>query len=149
MRSEMRLSLDELTNFAREFVKSFPHMKGSRAHVVGLSGDLGSGKTAFVQRVAKELGVSHHVTSPTFTLLQSYPTLHPVFRKLVHVDAYRLSPDESDTIGWGEYLSNPENLILVEWPERLSAFPKDVPQLHFNFIDHDTREITSHVNAVA
>src|SRR3989338_3678065 len=72
----------------------------SGATVVGLSGDLGSGKTSFVQGVANALGVSEHVTSPTFILERIYKLSVPkpstydlvpnTFSHLVHIDAYRL-----------------------------------------------------------
>ena len=87
-----------------------------RAVVVGLSGDLGVGKTTFVQCVAEVLGVTDTVTSPTFVLRSEYDTADSTFKHLVHIDAYRLETlTELDTIGWDTILATPHTLIMVEW----------------------------------
>lgn len=140
----MKLSLTELDSFAKKFVAELPHAQGAHAHVVGLKGELGSGKTTFVQMVARELAVTETVTSPTFTILKSYTITHPVFERLIHIDAYRLSPNESDTIKWHAYLKDPRNLIVVEWPENLNGFPPDSRVLAFGFVDPNTREVNHH-----
>jgi len=141
----MEVSFEKLEEFARQFVTGLPHVVGEKAHVIGLQGELGSGKTTFVQLVAKVLGVREMVTSPTFVILQRYKTAHPLFTNLVHVDAYRLSPKEKDTVGFADYLDNPRNLILVEWPENLprgADFPADASTLRFETIDETTRRIS-------
>ena len=138
----MELSLSELKEFAKQFVKELPQTLGSRAHLVGLKGELGAGKTTFVQEVARELGIAESVTSPTFVIAKSYQLTHPVFRKLVHVDAYRLSLGDPDTIGFGGYLREPTNLMLVEWPEHLQSFPGDAALMTFHVTGEDTRAIT-------
>lgn len=116
-----------------------------RATVVGLKGDLGSGKTAFVKALAKELGISDIVLSPTFVIEKIYklPAGKP-FRHLIHIDAYRLeSEHELLSIGWDEILAEPENLIVVEWPEKVKGLiPKNSMEIKFKFIDDKTREIT-------
>jgi tRNA threonylcarbamoyladenosine biosynthesis protein TsaE len=83
--------------------------------VVALQGELGAGKTTFVQGLARALGITRPVTSPTFTLVGEYPGDHLL---LVHMDLYRLrSPDDLLTIGFPEYLER-KALVAVEWPER-------------------------------
>ena len=101
---------------------------GARAVVLGLSGDLGVGKTAFVQCIAKVLGVSETVTSPTFVLRCDYETSDAVFKYLTHIDVYRLEcVDEIDTIGWDAVLAMPHTLVIVEWAEKFSdRLPDDV-----------------------
>jgi tRNA threonylcarbamoyladenosine biosynthesis protein TsaE len=82
--------------------------------VVALSGQLGSGKTCFVQGVCEALGVGTHVGSPTFTLINEYPT---PFGTVVHVDLYRISsPRELAALGIQEYFTE-RCICLVEWPE--------------------------------
>ena len=83
--------------------------------VVALQGELGAGKTTFVQGLARALGIARPVTSPTFTLVSEYqgPRL-----RLVHLDLYRLrSPDDLLVIGFPEYLER-GTLVAVEWPDR-------------------------------
>lgn len=83
--------------------------------VVALHGDLGAGKTAFVQGMALALGLRRPVTSPTFTLCTEYET--PRFT-LAHMDLYRLAgPDDLQAIGFFEYLERGA-VVAVEWPER-------------------------------
>lgn len=81
--------------------------------VVSLSGDLGAGKTMFVQGLAPALGVEKHVTSPTFSLVHEYEGRFPV----IHVDVYRLdSIQEVLDLGFDELL-DPGAVLLVEWGE--------------------------------
>jgi tRNA threonylcarbamoyladenosine biosynthesis protein TsaE len=83
--------------------------------VVALQGELGAGKTTFVQGMARALGITRPVTSPTFTLVGEYPGGSML---LVHMDLFRLrSPDDLLTIGFQEYLDR-RALMAVEWPER-------------------------------
>ena len=83
--------------------------------MIALQGELGAGKTTFVQGVARALGITRPITSPTFTLVGEYPGDHLL---LVHMDLFRLhSPDDLLTIGFQEYLDR-KALLAVEWPER-------------------------------
>jgi tRNA threonylcarbamoyladenosine biosynthesis protein TsaE len=92
--------------------------------VVCLEGDLGAGKTTFVQGLAAALGVSGRVTSPTFCLVQEHGGAGGAF--LVHMDLYRLSSEEDVlAIGWEDYLARGA-VLAVEWPERAgSLVPAD------------------------
>ncbi|MFQ5540728.1 MAG: tRNA (adenosine(37)-N6)-threonylcarbamoyltransferase complex ATPase subunit type 1 TsaE [Candidatus Paceibacteria bacterium] len=141
----MKVTLDTLDAYASRFVDELPEAAGKQAHVVGLSGELGVGKTTFVQSVAQRLGVKEAVTSPTFVLSRRYDTAHPVFTRLVHVDAYRLHDETKDTFGFKECLADPHTLVLVEWPENLppeAKFPAGAPMLSFENLDENTRRIT-------
>ena len=92
-----------------------------RAVVLGLTGDLGAGKTAFVQCTAKVLGVADTVTSSSFVLRSDYATTDTVFKHLIHLDAYRLeSSTELDTVGWGVALAQPHTLLIVEWADTVA-----------------------------
>ena len=90
-----------------------------QAIIIALTGDLGSGKTAFVQGLAKGLDVSekYYITSPTFTLINEYPGRYPLF----HVDLYRIEHlPELEEIGLDEVLQE-DAVIAIEWAEKLSG----------------------------
>ena len=119
-------SLAELKEEARRFVSTLPKAKG-RATLVTLSGELGAGKTAFTQAVGEALSVKERMTSPTFALLKTYPLPPPArWKHLVHIDAYRLKGGgELAPLLFNELQSDPDTLLLVEWPERVrEALPR-------------------------
>lgn len=139
----MEMTLTDLQDFARRIVAELPIVAGTGAHVIGLSGPLGAGKTTFVQMIAKELGVVDTVPSPTFTIVRPYTISHPVFSGLIHMDAYRLNGTGAHAIGWDEYVRDPKNLIIVEWPENLGAeIAKNVPTIRLDVVDEEKRVIT-------
>ncbi|HKW39611.1 MAG TPA: tRNA (adenosine(37)-N6)-threonylcarbamoyltransferase complex ATPase subunit type 1 TsaE [Gemmatimonadales bacterium] len=107
----MRLSADALNQFGERL----GHELRAPA-VVGLSGELGSGKTTLVQAICRGLGARVVATSPTYALVHQYETPHgsPVY----HVDCYRLkSPDEAQDLGF-EDMVRERAIVLIEWPER-------------------------------
>ena len=105
--------------------------------VLGLDGDLGAGKTTFVRDLARALGVTTPVTSPTFTLANIYetssppaPTAPPLI--IHHIDAYRLEGDaDADDLALAELLDR-GGIVVVEWAERLTL-PPDRLDLHFSY----------------
>ena len=115
-----------------------------QATIVGLFGDLGSGKTTFTQIIAELLGVEETVTSPTFVIEKIYLlNKKNKFERLIHIDAYRLdSGQELANLGFEELLKDSKNLILIEWPERVAdILPKDLIKINFKFISEFEREI--------
>lgn len=114
------------------------------ATIVALSGDLGAGKTAFVKGAAKALGVTEHVTSPTFVIMKIYHLGEAAFKRLVHIDAYRLKGEHHlKVLGWDELCADPTNLIMVEWPEQAeAAIPPDAIRIALRYSGEDEREIT-------
>ncbi|MDO8520767.1 MAG: tRNA (adenosine(37)-N6)-threonylcarbamoyltransferase complex ATPase subunit type 1 TsaE [bacterium] len=138
-------SIAELERFAKEFLEKLT-ANDNGATVVGLSGELGSGKTAFVKAVAKALGVKEEVLSPTFVIAKFYKIPQQVsWPRLVHVDAYRIEdPCELKALKWQGISKNPRNLVFIEWPENIKTlFPTDALMLTFRFIDETTRMISS------
>jgi tRNA threonylcarbamoyladenosine biosynthesis protein TsaE len=122
---EMNLITMEDTKKLAESVMMLAEKRGvgtSTATIIGLWGNLGAGKTTFTQEFAKVLGINEDVTSPTFVIEKIYSTEHHIFKRLIHIDAYRLeSASELQTLGWDTIVANRENLIVVEWPEKIAA----------------------------
>ncbi|MDD4989399.1 MAG: tRNA (adenosine(37)-N6)-threonylcarbamoyltransferase complex ATPase subunit type 1 TsaE [Candidatus Pacebacteria bacterium] len=114
------------------------------ARVFGLHGDLGAGKTTFMQGVAKAFGVKEDVTSPTFVIEKLFKLKGGQFEHLVHIDAYRLeSSRELVNLGWKEISENLKNIIFIEWPEKVAdILPKHIENIYFTHIDENTREIS-------
>ncbi|MDP3402654.1 MAG: tRNA (adenosine(37)-N6)-threonylcarbamoyltransferase complex ATPase subunit type 1 TsaE [bacterium] len=111
------MNLTDLEEEAREFVSTL-HPKQDSATLVTLSGNLGAGKTAFTQAVARTLGVTDTVTSPTFVLAKSYELSGTEFSKLVHIDAYRLTEGKDlKALDLAQTLKDAQTLVLLEWPE--------------------------------
>lgn len=91
--------------------------------VISLTGDLGAGKTAFVQGIAAALGVEGRVTSPSFTIVHEYVGRYPI----IHLDVYRLdSFQEVIDLGFEEFL-DVESIVLVEWGEAIGPM---LPRRH-------------------
>ncbi len=139
-------TVDDMDAAARDFLAAITRARPSKgAVVVGLSGDLGAGKTSFSQAVARVLGVIETVTSPTFVIEKMYAIQPPRngFSRLVHIDAYRLeSPAELAKLGFATILSDSGNLLLIEWPERLGTLlPASAPTLFFGHVNETTRSI--------
>jgi tRNA threonylcarbamoyladenosine biosynthesis protein TsaE len=118
-----KLLLSQLPVFARDVlaeIESVP-LKNS-AFVLALLGDLGAGKTTFTQALARELGVTETLQSPTYVLMKSYAVTGSRFEKLVHIDAYRLnSAEEFAALKPEQFLQDPKALVVIEWPERVEA----------------------------
>ena len=109
--------------------------------LIVLIGDLGSGKTAFVQGLAKGLEVSekYYITSPTYTIINSYPGRLTLF----HVDLYRLeNPDDFENIGLYDII-NDRHIVAVEWGEKLAGenFP-ELLEVKLDIMENDARFIS-------
>ena len=100
--------------------------------VICLEGNLGAGKTLFVQSMSKTLGVQGEVTSPTFNLMNIYEGFCPI----VHFDLYRLQTEEElEEIGFYEYTDFPEGIVFIEWAEKFpDALPDDYVKIQIERI---------------
>jgi tRNA threonylcarbamoyladenosine biosynthesis protein TsaE len=130
----------EATRFAHTLVPSL-----SGATLVTLSGDLGAGKTAFTKVVASVLGVADVVSSPTFVLEKIYQLAPPqVFKRLIHIDAYRLEKgSELAPLGFDELMQNAENLVMLEWPEKVAdALPVPAHTIKLTVAPDNSRTIS-------
>lgn len=136
--------LDALAEEANAFVSALLP-KEAGATLVTLSGDLGAGKTAFTQAVAKALGVTEHVTSPTFVLAKSYAIPEGLaFRELLHIDAYRLtSGTDLEKIGFTDAMKDTGTLVFLEWPQIVAdGLPAVDISISLTLKDDGSRTIT-------
>ncbi len=143
MSKEIIKNTEEMDNWASSFVFNLL-TNSKKALVVGLFGDLGSGKTTFVQSVAKAFRVKKNITSPTFVIQKKYQLAsNNFFENLIHIDAYRLENGGGlSNFNWKEIINDSKNIIFIEWPEKVSEIlPKDMKKIYFKFIDEQTREI--------
>jgi tRNA threonylcarbamoyladenosine biosynthesis protein TsaE len=133
----------ELEGVARAVLDALT--SSTERHIITLTGDLGAGKTTFTKAIAKVLGVTDHVTSPTFVIMKSYAlTDHPRFSALVHIDAYRVeSDDELTVLGFNALAEDAKKLTVIEWPERLHGLiPDDAFRVRVEITDTNDRLIT-------
>lgn len=136
-------------DLAIKIVKNTTLGKLRRASVIILEGELGAGKTVFAKGFAKALGVNAKIKSPTFVLMKYYsiPALGYKLRAkswLYHLDCYR-ARDYRDlaTLDLKTIFSDPHNIVLVEWPERVSKIlPKKLMRIHIDHINENERKIT-------
>ena len=136
-------SLSDTQKIAKDFIEKISVGFYENALVVGLYGDLGSGKTTFTQAIAKIFNIKEDVTSPTFVIEKIYDIKHKDFKKLIHIDAYRLdSAKELSALDWERTLGDSKNIIFIEWPERvLEVLPKNHAKIFFKFLSENEREI--------
>jgi tRNA threonylcarbamoyladenosine biosynthesis protein TsaE len=146
--------LPEFVRNVRAMIKLLPET-GS-AITVWLIGDLGAGKTTFVQNMAREMEVAEDVQSPTYVLMKSYSLpdnriqngAKRRFNRLVHIDAYRLNnAAEFAALKPQEFLKDPQTLVLIEWPERVAeALPS--PDLSLTFTNDNAGEKERYIEVV-
>jgi len=113
------------------------------AVVLGLSGNLGGGKTTFLQGFAEGLGIKEKILSPTFVILKHFKIQNSKFTDFYHIDCYRINKSEEILdLDFKKIILNPKNIVAVEWPEKIKKFlPKSTLFVDFKFIDEDTRKI--------
>jgi tRNA threonylcarbamoyladenosine biosynthesis protein TsaE len=146
----------ETKEFAKVLLEEWLEVNKNKnsSWLVCLYGDLGGGKTTFVQGLAERLSVKETVNSPTFLIMKKYsisrnealPSLCGASVKkytLYHFDCYRISDHkEILDLGWEEIINGENNIIVIEWPEKIEKIlPKKRLDLKFEFVDEDTRKI--------
>ena len=139
------------------------HKPGKNSVVLGLKGDLGAGKTTFLQGFARGLGIKEKILSPTFIIMKTFqiPAIktknHPYqkirssvfsgrgkFKCFYHFDCYRLNnPEEILDLGFKEIISNPENIVAIEWPEKISTIlPRNIISIQLEHGAENQRTLT-------
>lgn len=134
---------EETKALASEILNSIKK-SSDHATTIFLNGDLGAGKTTFAKGLAGALGVTEEITSPTFVIQKIYKLKADApFKKLIHMDCYRLkTKEELFVLDIEEVLNNPDNLVLIEWPDKVrEILAKPSEEIDFTFIDENTRKI--------
>ena len=128
-------SVEETIAFGERLAASLP-----AGTVVALSGDLGAGKTALTKGIARGLGVTDTITSPTFTLVNEHAARDD--RRLYHVDLYRLDqPQQAVEIGIEEELA-PDGWTIIEWAEKLGdVLPPNAVRIEIEIVGENERRI--------
>jgi tRNA threonylcarbamoyladenosine biosynthesis protein TsaE len=115
-------TLDELATIAETVRQHVAGLPSEVATILTLRGELGAGKTAFVQCLGRSLGVVEPLVSPTFVVMKSYETTNERFATLVHMDAYRIENDiEVLPLHFAELCNAPRTLFCIEWAERIAG----------------------------
>ena len=164
-------SAGQTQQIARNFLASQGEaLQGNRSEqalVIALFGELGSGKTTFAQGLAKGLGITKRLISPTFIIVRTYSIqiknksirqaqdkkskikdTNKNKKTFYHIDLYRIDSEEDlQGLGIQDIINDPQNIVAIEWAERLGKLlPKERIDIHFRYIDEKEREITIYKN---
>ncbi len=130
--------------------KEITRFKSPRAVVLGLVGDLGGGKTTFLQGFAKGLGIKEKILSPSFILMRKFNIKHRTsnFKHFYHFDCYRISKGkEILSLGFKRIIKNPKNIVAIEWADKAKKIlPKNSIKINFKLVNKNTRKITLKIN---
>jgi len=131
---------------ASEVKKASADQPSFNTNIIGLIGDLGSGKTAFTKGVGQYFNIKN-ITSPTFVVMKVYKvkgkSKKVKVKNLVHVDCYRLDDYQSLLdIGLEEYLNDPQSLVLIEWADKIKgSLPKQTKYIKFKLGQKENERI--------
>jgi tRNA threonylcarbamoyladenosine biosynthesis protein TsaE len=133
MRTISISTLQEIDAAAKKFLEA-----AGEVRVIAISGEMGAGKTTFIQAICRSLGVPVEVNSPTFSLVNEYLT--PEGNTIFHFDLYRIeSQEELYDMGYEEYFYS-GSLCLIEWPEKASnLIPDDALMVHIVVAENRSR----------
>ncbi len=139
-------SAEETQKIGEMTAQKFLKQTSEKAIIVALEGDLGGGKTTFVQGLARGLKVKDSVVSPSFVLIKKYQLKEKKgkIENLYHIDCYRLDKSwQLQDLGLEEIISDSKNLVVIEWAERVEEIlPKDKTVIKFEWVDENKRKIT-------
>jgi tRNA threonylcarbamoyladenosine biosynthesis protein TsaE len=145
---DMNFINEDIPRISSLIIKEILNKKANKAVILALFGELGSGKTTLTQEIAKQLGVKDNINSPTYVIMKIYDVnnnslYYDFFKKIIHIDAYRLESSlELLKIGWEEIQKDENNLIIIEWPEKVEdIIPEDIIKIKLSHIDEGTRNI--------
>lgn len=147
----MEFKLEEYNRITEEILNGL-NISDVGATVIALHGNLGAGKTTLTQNICKQLGVNEMVSSPTFVIQKEYDissenhgfeNLNKI-KRIIHIDTYRLeNPHDLLALEFEMELKKTENLIIIEWPEKIeNILPQDTTHIYIDYLDKDRRSIT-------
>jgi len=128
---------------AAQLARELTAKKSKNALIIGLTGDLGSGKTTFIQGFAHGLGIKQKLPSPTFVIMRNYKLATTHYSLLCHIDSYRLkNTGETKILNLKEIIKNSENILLIEWAEKIKKIlPKKMIRLKFRHGEKENERI--------
>lgn len=133
---------EETLRFAQKYAQGL-----KPGQILGLSGELGAGKTVFTKGLAKGLGIQQNVASPTFNLMRLYeirePAANPEIKKFCHIDAYRVESEfEVIDAGVEDYMGKEDTLTVVEWADKIGdILPGRTVHISFKILEDNSRKI--------
>ena len=132
---EIVFALENIESAASEFLQVCGHYK-----VFAFSGDLGAGKTTFINSLCKALGVEESITSPTYSIIQEYVSVKNNI--VYHIDLYRIKSRREAMDAGIEDCLNSNEICMVEWPERArDIFPEDTIFTGIEILSADERKL--------
>ena len=143
---KVKFKKEDIPKISGRLLNKIIKIKNKKAKVVALSGELGAGKTTLTQELGKILGIKEKIISPTYIIMKFYEIkpsspYFSSFKKLIHIDAYRLDfHEELLKIGWKELSNDKDNLIIIEWPEKVKkCLNNDTCWVKLEHVDDQTR----------
>lgn len=133
----------DLVEIARKIIDKIERIKSNKAKVIALHGDLGAGKTTLTKQILKILSPKSTTKSPTFVIMRRFEVSYKQINTLIHIDAYRLKNEEDLLkLRFKEILSDPETIIVLEWPEVISKLlPKNTVHVFLSHKGKEEREV--------
>jgi len=137
MKKIITKSAEDTKELGKDLAKKF---KGGE--IICLKGDLGSGKTTFSQGILDGLMAEKPYTSPTFLVMKNYKLSNKKIKNIYHIDTYRVGAEDILELGWEEIIEDNKNIVIVEWPERISEIlPENSLRINFKWINDEERVV--------
>ena len=135
--STMKFQTKSLAETKKIAQKILQLLSKHNLNTVAFTGDLGTGKTTITQLIGKELKIKKPIQSPTYVLMREYeisPSKKSPFNKLIHIDAYRLGPKDTEIFDLPELFADKTNLVMIEWANRIkNALPQKYLDVNIKF----------------
>ncbi|GMX58862.1 MAG: tRNA (adenosine(37)-N6)-threonylcarbamoyltransferase complex ATPase subunit type 1 TsaE [Candidatus Microsyncoccus archaeolyticus] len=131
----------ETKELGKKIGKDILGCRKDKSTVLNLKGNLGAGKTTFIQGFALGLGIRKKILSPTFIIFNKYKIKDGYF---YHIDCYRIDKEkEMKDLGFDQIINNPKNIVAIEWGEKIKKImPKNAIDIKFKILKENKRKIT-------